>query len=135
MNVLVIDGQGGRMGALLVKKLREASPELDITAVGTNSAATAAMLKAGADRGATGENPAARLSAEADVIAGPIGILAAHAILGEVTPEMAEAVGGSRARKVLVPVAGCGIQVAGVREGKLSDYIDEAVRAVLLGTL
>ena len=129
--VLVIDGQGGKMGALLVKKLKEESPETEVRAVGTNSLATSAMLKAGADMGATGENPVIHAAAKVDIIAGPVGIISANAILGEVTPRMAEAVGGSDALKVLIPVSNCNICVAGVREMKLSDYIDEAVKEIL----
>jgi len=129
--ILVIDGQGGRMGALLVKRLRELSPQAQVMAVGTNSIATAAMLKAGADMGATGENPAVRAAARAGVIAGPIGILAADAILGEVTPRIAEAVGASPARKVLIPVANCNITVVGSENMKLADAIDAAARECL----
>jgi prephenate dehydrogenase len=131
MSILIIDGQGGKMGAMLVKKLKERSPLHEIIAIGTNSAATSAMLKAGADMGATGENPVVRASMTAEVIAGPIGIIAAHSILGEVTPAMAEAVSGSAAKKVLVPVQSCNIKVAGVRELKLSEYIDSAVEEIL----
>ena len=129
MKILVIDGQGGRMGALLVKGLRERM-EAEIVAIGTNSVATTAMLKAGADMGATGENPVIRAAMTADVICGPIGILAAHSILGEVTPAIAEAVGGSAAKKVLIPVANCNITVAGTPEKKLTDYIDDAVALI-----
>ena len=131
MKFLVIDGQGGRMGSMLVKRLREALPQADITAIGTNSIATSAMLRSGADRGATGENPVSRAAPEADVILGPIGIVAAHAIMGEVTPAMAEAVSGSRARKVLVPVNNCDIRVAGTKDIKLSESIDLAVSEAL----
>ena len=129
MKILVIDGQGGRMGALLVKALRE-RVEAEIVAIGTNSVATAAMLKAGADMGATGENPVVRAAMTADVICGPIGVIAAHSILGEVTPAMAEAVGGSAAKKVLIPVANCNITVAGTEEKKLADYIDDAAELI-----
>ncbi|MGM9521314.1 MAG: DUF3842 family protein [Oscillospiraceae bacterium] len=131
MRVLIIDGQGGRMGALLVKKIKESAPQVTVTAVGTNSIATSAMLKAGADAGATGENPVVRAAMTADIIAGPIGIIAAHSIMGEVTPAMAEAVGGSSAVKVLVPVTNCSIRVAGTLDMKLSDYIDSAVGDIL----
>ena len=133
MNVLVIDGQGGRMGSMLVKRLRERSADLRITAVGTNSIATSAMLRSGADQGATGENPVRRAAQRADVIMGPIGIIAAHAIMGEVTPAMAEAVSGSPARKILLPVNSCDIQVAGAGGVKLSDAIDTAVDMVFGG--
>lgn len=130
MKVLVIDGQGGRMGALLVKKLREKSPDMEITVIGTNSLATSAMLKAGGTAGATGENPVVRAAVQADIIAGPIGIIAAHSIMGEVTPNMAEAVSGSRAKKVLLPMPGCNISVVGTAELKLGEYIDIAVNEI-----
>ena len=129
--VLVIDGQGGKMGALLVKKIKEASPDTEVRAVGTNSLATSAMLKAGADMGATGENPAVRAAMAVDVITGPIGIISANAILGEVTPKMAEAVGSADAEKVLIPVSNCSIIVAGVKDAKLADYVDAAVKEIL----
>ena len=128
MKVLVVDGQGGKMGALLVKKLKELIPEQEIFAMGTNSIATSAMLKSGADFAATGENPVVRNSMDADLIIGPVGIIMAHAILGEVTPKMAEAVGGSRAKKILIPVNGCGVTVAGVQDMQLSGYVTDALR-------
>ena len=127
MKIVVIDGQGGRMGSMLVKKLRDSGAQAIITAIGTNSIATSAMLKAGADNGATGENPVCRAAMDADIILGPVGIIAAHAIMGEVTPGIAEAVSGSRARKILVPVSNCDIRVAGTGDLKLSEAIDLAV--------
>lgn len=130
MKVVVIDGQGGKMGGMLVKKLKESGVGLDIYAVGTNSIATSAMLKAGADFGATGENPVVRNVRDADFIIGPVGIIAADAILGEVTPKMAEAVGASDAKKILIPVNSCNIVIAGVEERPISAYIAEAVRIV-----
>ena len=125
---LVIDGQGGRMGAALVKRLREAYPDAEIVAVGTNSTATAAMLKAGASCGATGENPVVRNVQDADVILGPIGVVVADAILGEVTARMAAAVGSCRAQKLLLPVSACSVSVAGCTDAPLSVLVDEAVR-------
>ena len=91
MRIVVIDGQGGRMGSALVERIKAALPEAECLAVGTNSTATAAMLRAGADAGATGENPVLVNARTADVIAGPVGILAANALYGEVTPAMARA--------------------------------------------
>ena len=130
MKIVVIDGQGGRMGCLIVRRIKDEKPDIEIYAVGTNSTATAAMLKSGADFGATGENPVVRNAADADIIVGPIGIIAADAILGEVTPKMAEAVGASHAKKVLIPVNGCNIQIAGVQDKPVSSYIADAVAAV-----
>lgn len=127
MRIVVIDGQGGRMGSALVERIKAALPEAECLAVGTNSTATAAMLRAGADAGATGENPVLVNARTADVIAGPLGILAANALYGEVTPAMARAIGESRALKLLLPVNRCGVVVVGVHEQPLSDYIREAV--------
>ncbi len=127
MKLVVIDGQGGRLGKLLVELLRARLPQAQILAVGTNSIATAAMLKAGAHWGATGENPVIRGVRNADAVLGPIGIVVAHAILGEVTPAMAEAVAGCPARKYLIPINSCGVTVAGVQDLPLSAYAERAV--------
>lgn len=130
MKIVVIDGQGGRLGCLFVERIRVRLPQAQILALGTNSAATAAMLKAGADLGATGENPVVRGVADADGVLGPVGIVVADAILGEVTPAMAEAVGSCRAKKFLVPMNSCGVTVAGVEELPLSAYVAQAVEAL-----
>ena len=132
MKIMIMDGQGGKIGALLVKKIKESYPETELLAIGTNSIATSAMLKAGADLGATGENPVVHNAKEADVIIGPIGILSANAILGEVTPKMAEAVGESRARKILIPVNNCNITVAGTADLPLSGYVSSALSQLAL---
>lgn len=130
MRVVVIDGQGGSLGRAVVERLRAAMPALEIIAVGTNSAATTAMLRAGATAGATGANAVAVVCADADVIAGPIGILEANALLGEVTPGMAVAVGRSRAHKVLIPVSRCGITVVGARELPFAEYVELAAAEI-----
>ena len=130
MKIVVIDGQGGRIGKALIEQLRSSGCTDEILAVGTNSIATSAMLKAGADAGATGENPVIVATRDADVVVGPIGIIAADSMLGEITPLMAQAVGSSRARKILVPVNRC-FEVAGVRQMGLSEYVQEAVDLVL----
>lgn len=127
MKIVVIDGQGGRLGRLLVEGVKERLPQAQVYALGTNSIATAAMLKAGADFGATGENPVVRGTANADAVLGPVGIVVAHSILGEVTPAMAEAVGGCRAKKFLIPMNSCGVVVAGVREQPLPSYVAQAL--------
>ena len=127
MKVVIMDGQGGRLGKLLVEEVRDKLPQAQIYALGTNSIATATMLKAGADFGATGENPVVRGVMDADAVLGPVGIVVAHAILGEVTPAMAEAVGGCRAKKFLVPMNSCGVLVAGVKEQSLPVYVAQAV--------
>ena len=127
MKIVIIDGQGGRLGKLLVSEVKTQLPQAEVYALGTNSIATATMLKAGADFGATGENPVIRNVMDADAVLGPVGIVVAHAILGEVTPAMSEAVGGCRARKYLVPMNSCGVLVAGVKEQSLPDYVAQAV--------
>lgn len=125
--VVIIDGQGGRMGRLLIEEIRKAGLACELLAIGTNSIATAAMLKAGADAGATGENPVRVACRDADIIAGPIGIVTADALSGEVTPDMAVAVGQSRAKKVLLPVSQCNNRIVGVKELSMSQLIAEAV--------
>lgn len=127
MNVVVIDGQSGRMGQVLIQRIKSAGLPCRVVAVGTNAIATAAMLKAGADAGATGENPVLVNCRSADVIAGPIGILAADSLLGEVTPAMAAAVGRSPAQKLLLPVNHCNNVVVGTQSMTLSKLMDEAV--------
>ena len=131
MKILIVDGQGGGIGRQLVEALRREG-ERDITCVGTNAIATSAMLRAGATRVATGENAVAVACREADVIAGPVGIVVADALLGEVTPRMAAAVGQSRARKVLIPVNQCGNFVVGVPAGATTAQLAAlAVEAIL----
>lgn len=127
--LLVIDGQGGRMGAALVSQCKAASLDAQIIAVGANSAATTAMLKAGADAGATGENPVVVNARDAQVILGPMGILTANALWGEITPAMAAAVSESPAQKVLIPVNRCSVTVVGVEQLPLGDYVKLAVQA------
>ena len=130
MKIVVIDGQGGKIGKALIEQLRTKGYGDYILAVGTNSIATSAMIKAGADAGATGENPVIVATRDADVIVGPIGIIAADSMLGEITPKMADAIGRSMARKVLVPVNRC-FEVAGVREMSLSQYVEQAADMAL----
>lgn len=127
MKVVVIDGQSGRMGQLLIERARAASLPCKILAVGTNSLATAAMLKAGASAGATGENAVLVACRTADIIAGPIGILSADSLMGEISPAMAMAVGQSNAKKVLLPVNQCSNIVVGTQKLTLSKLMDEAV--------
>ncbi len=127
LEVLIIDGQGGRIGRQLVEKIRAAALPAHIIAVGTNSAATAAMLKGGADQGATGENAVRVCAAAADVIIGPIGIVIADAMLGEITGEMALAVGRSPARKLLLPVNLCNNTVVGVPDLSISALLASAL--------
>lgn len=125
--IVVIDGQGGRLGRMIVAGIRAAELPCELLAVGTNSIATANMLKAGADAGATGENPVVVACRDADVIVGPVGILSADALLGEVTPAMAEAIGRSGATRLLLPVNLCATRVVGVRDLSFSELVAAAV--------
>ena len=128
--VLVIDGQGGGLGRQLVSALAAACPEAELTAVGTNSLAANAMLKAGASRAATGENAVVVNCRRADVIVGPIGIVIADALLGEITPAMAAAVCQSGAKRVLVPINHCENYVVGVPEQPVSQLVAAAAQKV-----
>ena len=131
MNILVLDGQGGRMGKTLTEEIRKICPGAEITAVGTNSIATGNMMKADcADHYATGENAVIVACRTADVIVGPLGITMADAMMGEITPEMAVAVGSSRAHRVLLPMERCGTSVAGVESAPLSKLVEMAVQQV-----
>lgn len=127
MKVLVIDGQGGQLGSQVVKELLVKYPDLQITAVGTNAVATAAMKKAGAMQAATGENPVVIACRKADIIIGPIGIVIADSLLGEVTPAMAVAVGQADAVRILIPMNRCENLVAGVSNLSTSGLIQDAV--------
>lgn len=112
--ILIIDAQGGGLGRQLITEIRKTDPKIHITAVGTNSTATLAMLKAGADEAATGENAVVVTSRDADVILGPVGIVIADSMLGEITPKMAASAAQSKACKILIPFNGCNIHIAGV---------------------
>ena len=130
--ILVIDGQGGKLGRLIIEQLRLADPlNAEIMAVGTNSIATSTMLKAGADSGATGENPVVVACRDADIIVGPIGIIATDALYGEVTGKMAMAVGACRAQKILLPVSRCRISVMGIAPMSTTELITLAVQKIL----
>ena len=130
MRITVIDGQGGRLGALITEGIVKSGIDCELTAIGTNSVATAAMLKAGAAQGATGENPVLVACRSADIIVGPIGILAADSLLGEITPAMAVAVGQSNALKLLLPVSHCNNQVVGVRDLSMSEMVRLTVERI-----
>ncbi len=129
--ILVIDGQGGKLGRQLVENLCTALPDCEILAVGTNSQATANMLKGGASRGATGENAVCVVCRSADVITGPVGILSADALLGEITPLMAKAVGQSSAQKVLIPTNRCEILIPGAADFSMAELLKKAVDLVV----
>ncbi len=131
MRIAVIDGQGGGIGKAIVERLRQAFEEnTEIIALGTNSLATALMLKAGANEGATGENAIVCNVCRVDIIMGPIGIICANSLLGELTPLMAKAIAESPARKVLIPLNRCNVSIAGVENKPLPHYIQDAVDIV-----
>lgn len=130
MNILVIDGQGGGLGCQLIQELKERCANAEIVAVGTNSMATGAMLKAGAKLAATGENAVIVCSKKADVIVGPIGIVIADSMLGEITPAMAAAIGKSRAKRVLIPMNVCDNIIVGVSAQPVSAHVKDAVRII-----
>ncbi len=127
MKTVVIDGQGGRLGQMIVEAICKEELPLDLYAIGTNSIATSAMLKAGASQGATGENPVIVACKDADVIIGPIAIVSADSLLGEITPSMAVAIGQSKAIKLLLPVSHCDNQVVGVKNLTMGEMVKETV--------
>lgn len=131
LNIVIVDAQGGGIGRQLVAAVRQELPQSRITAVGANSAATAAMLKAGADRGATGENAVVVACRRADVILGPIGIVIADAMLGEITPRMAAAVAQSGAKRILIPFDHCDNIIVGVPETSMKSLVRQAVDTLL----
>ncbi|MBO5667265.1 MAG: DUF3842 family protein [Firmicutes bacterium] len=133
MKILIIDGQGGQLGAQLVKEVTAQFPEAELTAVGTNAMASSAMLKAGARQVATGENPVIVACRKADVIIGPIGIVIADSLMGEVTEAMALAVGRADAVRILIPMNKCDNLVAGVGNSNTRVLIEDAL--VKLGSI
>ncbi len=131
VKVVVIDGQGGALGRSVIEALGGRALGCEILAVGTNGTATVARLGAGASAGATGENPVRVACADADIVVGPVGIVVANAMLGEVTPEMARAVGACRAKKFLIPVNRCDVVIPGTENLSYADSIRLAAEAVL----
>ena len=130
MKLVVIDGQGGRIGKGIIEQLKGLNLDVDVLAIGTNSIATSTMVKAGADYAATGENPVIVNSRDADIIIGPIGIVIADSLFGEITPAMAVAVGQSRAEKILLPINKCNNRVVGVNEANVSNIVALATKRV-----
>lgn len=127
MNILIIDGQGGQMGAQLIKVIISRFSDVNITAVGTNATATASMIKAGAKQAATGENPVIVACRKADVIIGPIGIVIADSMHGEITPTMAVAVGQADATRILIPVNKCDNMIAGVNDVTMTITMEDVI--------
>ena len=134
--ICVIDGQGGGIGSAVIKKLKDTFEEtIEIIALGTNAIATAQMLKARANRGASGENAIVQTVKQVDVIIGPISIIMAHAMMGEVTPMMAESVSGSPAKKILIPLSQENVDIVGVSSIPLPHMIDALIEENLKGFL
>jgi hypothetical protein len=130
MNLLVIDAQGGGIGKQVVAAVKKQLPELVITAIGTNSLATSSMLKAGADHAATGENAVVVGCRTADIIVGPVGIVIADSLLGEITPKMATAVGQSNAKRILIPINHCNNIIVGVEDLNTSKLIEAVITEI-----
>ncbi|MFA6844871.1 MAG: DUF3842 family protein [Sphaerochaetaceae bacterium] len=130
MRILVVDGQGGGIGRQVVAAIKDKCPGCQVTAVGTNSIAATAMLKAGADNTATGENAVLVGCRKADVIVGPIGIVIADSLCGEITPRMAVSIGQSTAKKILIPVNHCENIVVGVADLSVSKLIQNVIEII-----
>ena len=131
MVVMVMDGQGGGIGAAIIKGIREKiQDEIEILALGTNSIATSRMMKAGANRGATGENAIVRTCGKVDIIVGPLAILMSNSMMGEVTPRMSEAVCSSEAKKVLIPLTQERVEIVGISGEPLPHLVNKAVNRI-----
>ncbi|MDR0397062.1 MAG: DUF3842 family protein [Oscillospiraceae bacterium] len=130
MRILVIDGMGGGLGRAVIENIRAVMPDAKVVALGTNALATSAMLKAGANMGATGENAIAHNCRQADYIVGAVGIVMVNAMLGEISPRIARAVSESDARKILINASKCGVHIAGMSEKPLAQYVADAVNII-----
>lgn len=129
--LMVMDGQGGGIGRVIIKKLRDAfGEEVEILALGTNSVATSQMMKAGANRGATGENAIITMAPKVDIIIGPLAIIMAHSMLGEVTSPMSQAISSSNALKILIPLTQESATIVGVSDEPLPHLIDQAIEII-----
>lgn len=132
LRICVVDGQGGGIGSAIIRRIKDLFAEqVEIIALGTNAVATAQMLKAGANRGASGENAIVRSVRGCEVVTGPLGIVMAHALMGEVTPVMAEAIAGCAAKKVLLPLSQDNVEVVGVHKAPLPHLVDELIESGL----
>jgi hypothetical protein len=132
MNILIIDAQGGGLGKQIVSAIKKTYPDMTITAVGTNSVAASNMLKAGADHAATGENAIIVGCRKADIIIGPIGIVIADSMYGEITPKMAAAVGQSSAKRLLIPTNQCDNIVLGTSNASMGSMISNILEYLLV---
>jgi hypothetical protein len=130
-SIAVIDGQGGGIGTVIIKRVREAfAEEIEVIGLGTNAMATGAMLKAGANKGASGENAIVQTVKTVDIVTGTIGILIANSMMGEVTSKMAEAVGSSPAMKCLLPLRMSEVEIIGASKEPLPHLIDHLIRRI-----
>lgn len=130
MNILIIDGQGGGVGRQIVEAIKKNNPTQTVTAVGTNALATQAMLKAGADHAATGENAVIVGCRSAEIIIGPIGIAIVDSLWGEITPKMAMAVGQSNAHRILLPMNLCRNYIAGVEQCTTAQLLEDCMKKI-----
>lgn len=130
MKILIIDGQGGKIGKALIEGIKKQNMDVQIYAVGTNGIATSTMIKAGADYAATGENASIVHSRDADIIMGPSGIVIADSLMGELSPSMAVAIGQSKAHKILLPINKCGVNIVGLAENTTASLIEESIKII-----
>ncbi len=131
MKIAVIDGQGGGIGKHITEKIKQCLPKsVEVIALGTNSVATSVMIKAGANEGATGENAIVQSVKNVNIIVGTVAIISANSMLGELTPQMASAIGTARAKKILLPINKSGIEIVGVQNEPLPHLIDALVRSL-----
>ncbi len=130
-SIAVIDGQGGGIGGLIIKRLREAlGEEIELVGLGTNAMATGAMLKAGANRGASGENAIIQTVKKVDVIVGSLAIVMAHSMMGELTPKMAEAISSAPALKCLLPLKTPEAEIIGAPKEPLPHLVDQLIKKI-----
>ena len=131
ISIMIMDGQGGGIGKAIIKKLRDVYAEdIEILALGTNSLATSQMMKVGANRGATGENAIVHMSLAVDIIVGPLAIIMANSMMGEVTPKMAEAISSSNALKILLPLTREKVTLLGVSDEPLPHLIERLIKTI-----
>jgi len=133
MIIAVIDGMGGGMGAQIVVQLREERPEVEIWALGVNAIATQRMIQSGADRGASGENAICVSAPKADIIMAPIGVIVPQAMMGEITPAIAEAIASAPGRKLLIPINQPHFEIVGIAPKPLAQQIAAAIREIDAG--
>ena len=130
-SIAVIDGQGGGIGSVIIKRLREVlGEEVEVIGLGTNAMATGAMLKAGANKGASGENAIVQTVKTVDILTGPVNILLANSMMGELTPRMAEAIASSPAKKCLLPLKTPEVEIVGASKEPLPHLVDQLIKRI-----